>query len=633
MEFYEKYKLSKRRMKKCIQNNDDENNLREMKKEYENLIAHIKKKSYKPMIIKDNNENMGNKWNINKNIEKEERKYEKHDKKNEEETTNNIECDEKVASTLTLEIDEEVDEVKSIQDELEENQLEEEHKVKVNAITVTNPKSLLPYINMRIGESVSNSIFVCTLLDSGASHSLISYQIYLRLKSLFNIEEEKIQPSKTNMKAANKTSISLSHKVNLPITLTDENGINHKFTWPFYVSAEIMDSCYLGEDWVRSPMFKSREKNALIIVENGREFNIPLESRKNSRSVSLLPLNSYIIPERSTQIILTKPAFPHNIGTSVASIALEEDEEDDEKEYEIIDLSQTRNEHDNYIVCIKNNSDMKMVMDTNIPVAKLVHLEEILLPILKPETGKISQLIMPCDDHSPIFHHETYITCQNMCQEIINHCKNNTQQELINDYEPFNSELNALEMEAYKQLNDKIASNHELTSDEKNAKLEEFKKNGYVEKTITEMVDELPVTTEYDLTKDGDEVYTAEEQLKKIKIAHLKPEQQEKVKILLQKFKDILAKSLWDCPKTNLHVADIVLKKDALDGCRICKAISIPLQLKEEVDKSLKSMLKQGIIRICAEPSPYLLNILATRRKNGRIRILLGKKNTTYYLF
>ena len=176
------------------------------------------------------------------------------------------------------------------------------------------------------------------------------------------------------------------------------------------------------------------------------------------------------------------------------------------------------------------------------------------------------------------------------------------------------------EMQAYKQMKEKIFSNEELTEEEKNSKMEEFKQYGYIEKSVTEMVEELPVTTEYDLEQGGETIYTAEEQLQKVKTDHLKPEQEEMTKALLKKFKDILAKSLWDCPQTSLHIADIVLKKDGLDGCRICKSITIPLQLKEEVDKSLKAMLKQKIIRICDEPSPYLLNILATRRKNGKIR-------------
>ena len=620
LELYEDYKRSKTLVQENETFMDNTYATKMMNNEYQNLIKTISNRSYKPFLIYKNM-----KFAPTKSILKE-KVVEKSAKEVDFTTNEDHDINNAVISALTLEEASDEDFEEASEEEIthdqqtkcvDENTKEEDEKAQISAITVTNPKSLLPYVNLKIGESVKNSIFVSALVDSGASHSLISYQVYLRLKSIYNVEEEKIQDSRTAMKAANKSSISLTHKVNLPIIFTDYNGGTHHFTWPFYVSAEIMDSAYLGEDWQRSPIFQCREKDGLVILDNGHSFTIPLESRKNSQSVPLLPLNSYILPARSSQFILTRPAFPHNVGTSVASIALEEDEENDDNDYEIIDLSQTRNEHDNYITCIRNNSDFQMVLDTNIPISKLVPLEEILIPIVKKETGKISKLILPCQDHSPILDHKNYISCQNMCKDFIDTHKTTHNSRFPMDVnDQFELELNKLEIEAFKRLEEKLFKDNDLTEEEKAAKFKELEENGYIEKSITETVEDLPVTTEYELGSDA-EVFTPEQQVKKVKINHLKPEQQEKVKVVLDNYKDILALSLWDCPETNLHVADIVLKKDALDGCRICKAISIPLQLREEVNKSLKELLKQGIIRLCPEPSPYLLNILATRRKSG----------------
>ena len=152
---------------------------------------------------------------------------------------------------------------------------------------------------------------------------------------------------------------------------------------------------------------------------------------------------------------------------------------------------------------------------------------------------------------------------------------------------------------------------------EKKDAIETFKKERFVSKSCTNLINNNMKLTELKLKKGEAEPIPIQDILSQLKLYHLSDENKMKAMKLFEEFSDVFTRHEWDIPVNTFKVVGDIQLKDHFDENEIAntKLIPIPAHAKEGVQKILDNMEKHGILECSYTYSPFIQNLL------------LGKKN------
>ena len=172
-----------------------------------------------------------------------------------------------------------------------------------------------------------------------------------------------------------------------------------------------------------------------------------------------------------------------------------------------------------------------------------------------------------------------------------------------------------------------IPTDDYMSLDEYDKSVEDFKKNGYIQPSITSYIEQKNNITELDLFEEPHHV-TDEELLQQFELGHLPQNIRQQFSQIVLDNKEAFSTHKWDIGVTNMIEMDINVKTPEL---RIQKYIPIPLHTRDKVKDILDQFLKIGIIRHCTEPSKYCSNILVVPKKDkDSIRLLFDGRLLNY---
>jgi hypothetical protein len=143
-------------------------------------------------------------------------------------------------------------------------------------------------------------------------------------------------------------------------------------------------------------------------------------------------------------------------------------------------------------------------------------------------------------------------------------------------------------------------------------------KNGYHHPSMTKIIEEREAIAEFKLEKT--DPISDKEWSKQFDLAHLTDFQKQKALETFARNKQAFSTHVRDLGCTDMVEMDIELttNQNLFQQYR-----PVPYALKEQIVKILDQLLQYGIIRECDEPSPIVSNLLACKKKDDSVRILL----------
>ena len=171
-----------------------------------------------------------------------------------------------------------------------------------------------------------------------------------------------------------------------------------------------------------------------------------------------------------------------------------------------------------------------------------------------------------------------------------------------------------------------IEDDDTLTEEEKEIAFLQYMKNGYHHPSMTKIIEEREAITEYKLEKT--DPISDEEWSKQFDLAHLTDFQKQKALETFAQNKQAFSTHVRDLGCTDMVEMDIELttNQNLFQQYR-----PVPYALKEQIVKILDQLLQYGIIRECDEPSPIVSNLLACKKKDDSVRILLDGRLLNIY--
>ena len=160
--------------------------------------------------------------------------------------------------------------------------------------------------------------------------------------------------------------------------------------------------------------------------------------------------------------------------------------------------------------------------------------------------------------------------------------------------------------------------------DEVESQLETYRKEGKFERSASTIVSEELDKSTLTMPEDTEDK-TPEELIGAIDVKHLSPIQAEQAQALFWENIEVLAKNPLDvegCPS----IAPVKLKLKDDTSIRNQKYYPIPSHYHEETMELLNYMLKKGVLAYPTKPSPIISNILVTKKKSGKLRLLADQR-------
>ncbi|MGV0982791.1 MAG: reverse transcriptase domain-containing protein [Polynucleobacter sp.] len=166
---------------------------------------------------------------------------------------------------------------------------------------------------------------------------------------------------------------------------------------------------------------------------------------------------------------------------------------------------------------------------------------------------------------------------------------------------------------------DFITKDEYMNEEEKTAAFIDFAEKGYFQPSMSQLIEEAPAITEFELK---DTTPYPESQFDDLfKIAHLPLHKQRRALRTLRKYKGAFSKHDQDIGKVNCIEMDIQIDETKP---RIQKYVPIPHAARDQLRKILDQMEEFGVIRECNEPSLFCSNLLVIPKKDKtQLRVLL----------
>jgi len=446
-------------------------------------------------------------------------------------------------------------------------------------ISHTSANPVIAYINLQIkADQDSDSIHVKALHDSGCAKTIMNYKTYSRLAQIADVEIHPIKEVSISSCTGEKT-VPLGF-ISIYLTFEGENGQSITVPHQVLVHDKIEHDLLLGRDFTGSK-YKLLETNHHLyftdkiehsdLEELWRErdstlVNVPIFNETSVQFKKLLTNTETIIPPFTTAIVSC------TINELDLDLALANKKQ--RKLFEIDSIFHFPLKTFNALLSIENVND--------IPV-----------PIYNPSAEDI---ILASNKHL------ADVIIEDDIEQIYN-----LQVSTSNDN---STNLHCHQLE--------ISTDEGLSEEEKEQMFLEYLETGHYTPSMTGYIANAPSVTEMSLKKI--KPWTEAEFEKQFQLDHLSHSLKGRVLEILKRHKTIFSRHEMD-----IGLASNIEMEIEVDNSkpRIQKYYPLPIHVREQTKEILDQMIEYGLLRECNEPSNFLANLLVTKKKDGKIRVLL----------
>ena len=520
-----------------------------------------------------------------------------------------------------------------------------------------NQDSHLPYLEVHLGPiDAKNKTQILALYDTGSSNSIILQQA---LQKLPNYDKFVISNEKTIIRTANNDSVTVLGVALIPFCFKNDRGHMVQIEWPCMIVNGLSESLYLGYDFFESPLVHSLTKKHLLLKSSNKHkiHRIPIHRRANVKVHQLVATDDFtLLPHTVNMVEVTSlTSIPINKDFIAMESNIEETENKADSLYEILPSVQISNDFDTYKVPIINNSNQPIQVESQFPICSAFQSIPTVYQIQRANTW---QAVEPCQQHqepiplpknsklrlnqlksSPYSNH-----LEKDLNTIFDKCNKDDENYLqppaqINfkdfDHVDANAELHIkspqnlrnkegfspeITEKAKEQVNQTIDSDPTLTQEEKEERKTFFARNGYVPKSVQDIISEQNFFSE--MYEENYKKRTLDELIEAIDVRHLKKEEQQQVRDLFRRHHDVLARHTYDVPRTDKITANVELKTP-LENCMTCRYLPIPYAMQPRVDRLIRLLAHHGIIARRKTPSKLVSSIICIKKPDNSIRLCL----------
>lgn len=232
----------------------------------------------------------------------------------------------------------------------------------------------LPYLPIKLGDLSDSPIDCLSLEDCGASHSFLSYDRFKKIKDFRKyIKERKSISVKTGKGVIKSPSAIIA---NIPLTMADFNGSCFTISKRFIVLEELVDSAYLGSDFIfDTTIFEAATIDGLIFKHSdGSTSLIPVIWQQNTKRIEMLAKETKFVAPNSTILLKTMAL---TIPTSDKNLIIHGNDSENEfdvdydSELVIHSMITDKSPDNTYQVLISNNSEQYLEFLENSPIATM----------------------------------------------------------------------------------------------------------------------------------------------------------------------------------------------------------------------------------------------------------------------
>jgi hypothetical protein len=476
-------------------------------------------------------------------------------------------------------------------------------------ICISDTRAATVHIKLWIGTEDSEygrdqTIPVIALHDSGCSKSIMSKKLYEQLQQTGNTQIY-YDPRYQAVKVASGEVQKILGVANIRLHFVGENKCNKSFLLDVIVHEGLDEEFFLGRDFTGSDA-KALETNDHIYLTYEQECYLD-SVEKNLKNKKLCKVPLYSVKEAPITIsnnktVVIPPLSPLTITCHVTQkkgnrIPLKPKGSID---FHIENVIKPRLETLPAMYTLENPSQIEITLfnDTieDYHIEPNEEIAEIKLWGNMVECHRMEVKALDVDEELQIIHNENGTI------------KSNTDKIIKLNRPIF------------------IEDDDTLTEEEKEIAFLQYMKNGYHHPSMTKIIEEREAITEYKLEKT--DPISDEEWSKQFDLAHLTDFQKQKALETFAQNKQAFSTHVRDLGCTDMVEMDIELttNQNLFQQYR-----PVPYALKEQIVKILDQLLQYGIIRECDEPSPIVSNLLACKKKDDSVRILLDGRLLNIY--
>ena len=458
--------------------------------------------------------------------------------------------------------------------------------------------------HLRIGIGISTEStphYAFALHDSGASDCLISVSMLHQLSDFDKLRMSAVQ--KTRIRAATGDESHPVHgKIALYITFNEKGKPNNKIQVkvPFYVVSGLTHDVFIGQSFLNSG-WVHHETVSYTYLRPHLEFDTNyLEDKK---LIKLYKYHAKTLPAHIKKEYHIPPG-KHHVQLSHASTRVESDAimyfypninaPIDNLHFvpQIIDGTTTKN---HIIVVNDSNQPITLKRGSVVGTVNKTFTDNILVDELHRYTNYSTMDTNPVNLNIALKEFES------------------------NDFNIVELHRAMIEYDHESEIDINNASmyHHELTPEEKDKRNALYKKQGFFQKTVSEITNDLSGQPHLDYTRDEPKPKTDQELLDSCDLSHLSKDQQFKAKEMLKNRLSAFQRHKLDIGKCKDIVASAPLKSETTPNV-VCKYIPIPLKYKEEAQKMIDKYVRAGVLKQTFESCPITSNMYLIPKPQNR---------------
>ena len=168
------------------------------------------------------------------------------------------------------------------------------------------------------------------------------------------------------------------------------------------------------------------------------------------------------------------------------------------------------------------------------------------------------------------------------------------------------------------ELHHAMVQSHEMTPEERLERSKQYKKEGYFQKTVSEVVGNLTGQPHLDTDGDSDTIPKSDDELiESCDLSHLSLSQRELAKSMLRNRLKAFQRHKLDIGKCKDIVASAPIKGGITPNV-VCKYIPIPMKYREVAQQMIDKYVRAGVLKQTFESCPITSNMYIIPKPNGR---------------
>ena len=459
--------------------------------------------------------------------------------------------------------------------------------------------------HLRIGMGIdenSDPHYAFALHDSGASDCLISVSMLHQLADFDKLRMSAVQ--KTRIRAATGDESHPVHgKITLYVTFNERGSDKSiKIKIPFYVVSGLTHDIFIGQSFLNSG-WVHHENRSYSYIKPHIDFKTNYVIDKNL--IRAYKYHAKTMPAHVKREYHIPPGR-HQVQLSHASSAMEEESLTyfyPETHESLIDLHFVPqiidgSRHRNRIMVVNSSSEpIHIRKGMKIGTVNKTFTDRIMVDDL----SKYMQYATHDANHRPV------------------NLNNALKKFEDNDFKVSELHYAMIENGSHHDVEVHNASmyHHELTPEEKEKRNAQYKKQGFFQKTVSEVTGDLSGQPHFDYSKDEIVPKTDKELLDSCDLSHLSKDEQKQAREMLSKRMDAFQRHKLDIGKCKDIVASAPLKSNTTPNV-VCKYIPIPLKYREAAQEMIDKYVRAGVLKQTFESCPITSNMYIIPKPQNR---------------